>query len=128
MVLAPAMTRVTDARSVQVLLIDLHRVLGNQWHKIAEQMPERSEQHLKNLFTTRRKAKTCGHEFLLHAYVHETPVHTLSGLCLPLVVGTMPSTRSPRDQDEWCLDVQLWQRLASEGQMHVYLADTPHPR
>ena len=108
-------------------LIDLHRTFGNQWRKIAEQMWDRSEQHLKNLFTTRKKAKSCGQEYLLHAYVHGAPIHSLQGLHGPLVVATVPSTRDSVRVDEWSTDVQLWYRIALERQLHIFLTDTQHP-
>ena len=109
----------------QVRLVDLHRAFGNQWKRIADNMYDRSEQHLKNLFNTRRKAKSAGHEPLLYAYLHGAPSHCLAGLDTPLVYAAVHDVRDAVNRHAWCVDVQLWQNVSYERGLHVSLLEVP---
>ena len=109
----------------QTRVIDLHRRHGNHWKRIADQMVDRSERHIKNLFGTRRRAKTPNQETLLHAYIHDTPTHTLSGLDAAVVYATVDDTRQATDRSVFSLDVQVWYSICQEAGLHVYLAEVP---
>ena len=109
----------------QVHMIDLHRLLGNQWKRMASHMEDRSEQHLKNTYNTRRKAKGPGDEPLLHRYVHGEAVHTLTGLDTPLVYGVVADTRNTACRDRCALDVEIWHAISLEAHMHIHLTELP---
>lgn len=109
----------------QIRLVDLHRSLGNQWKRIADNMEDRSEQHLKNLFNTRSKAAGPGRELLLHAYIHGHPVHTLAGLDGVLVYAVVTDTRDAQDRTMWSLDVQLWQAVTMQTGSAFSLQEVP---
>ena len=107
----------------QVRLIDLHRLHGNHWKRIADQMVDRSERHLKNLFGTRRRAKVPNQEVLLHAYVHGEPTHALTGLDSTVVYAAVHDTRDPVDGDVYSSDVQLWFSICQEAGLHTFVRE-----
>ena len=107
--------------SEQAQFVDLHRELGSQWKRIAEQLPERSALYLKNLFATRRRGRDPGGEPLLFEYARGGAPYTLRGLYAPLVLGVLESTRDSIEGEQWCGDVRVWRDICVEMGGAVYL-------